>query len=1618
MNEEKGNMNKIYGFAIAIISLMLCVCSTHAQNISWTGEGFDLTTSMPVRYYMYNVGKAGFVKSQNSFTKDINDASIIVVNSTSEDKSQNNADNIMLSSEDFNISHESFANRNFNYSKSSTEYWSHQDYQMAAASGNFFKGTYFQIYSKMSFFGDTFWFLYFNSSQLATKSQSSRKPSVGNEYSWQFITESQYKALTSDPLSIMRADMNSDDIQVDLNSNIGTYYSSNNMIWMASQKCSTKDSENRCIKLEVSNVPQGRYKITLRAYSVASSADATVTYVANDAQTVVNSGTLTNVPTGSKVEIDNVTVKESQKHLTFYVKVDDPRVSDVYVALDGIEPLHKQKENLPNNDFELGISENWTVTGFNSADEKAKNMFSNPTVFPQCYSITTKDKDGKFESGYKNVSAGNVYRSVQLKAGSYTLSATTVAINRVAYLYAIVNGNKQKLTFTGGKKKRSLSFVVPSGGEVTIGFEHFKENSDPFTGYSQNDATKNYQFVAIDDVQLLRNGDAEGADISCQLINASLANNNGIDDNGLDVTKYGWINGTSWSTWKNGCAQAPSGDTDVCQSIDGLPAGWYKIKMQGFHRDGNNSSATDKKSTYLYANNMKSNVEYVTSTEITSEDKTKFSDNGYPKDISEASVAFDLGYYSSNEVLVRLDKDDSELKIGVNKTGVTNDFLVCNDFTLLYMGEDMGEQDCTDKLENPSFEEPTSRDSDNKLLIPGWTFTNPEADKSDVVDNNTMDRDKVLQLIGRNSKNEYKLSQSIRGLEAGNYKVSVDIHVVQSYKLTGSVTLKCLVNGITEGVKSTTHPTSRSNVGTTFTLEFAKINIQSLADELTIELTTTEGILVDHFTLSKTGNVFYLYNREAGMFMSESQNTELYPATANVDATISNRSFVALNTVGTKFVVDATNGDNAYKIAYVGTDNIQRDLFVDGASSDNGGYWDVLSAGNINDKYVEGHSAFYVEDKETGSHIFKMCYYPTNELYGTSGIFNKNNALEYAPSDKSYGATYVGWTGETSYLMINPLIPSADVKNRGVEWLKISPSKYEEIQSIIESASEARRKAWPILKSKRNSTKEIEFALEQYYYDLESTSEEILEAIEDAKQVMLNAASSATEDEYVDLSFLISDGECQNMNFASALANGQGSGSFYPCDYSYRSQNKIFGGVFYQKEIDSADENNGACKFVKAFSDSNLPDGKYIFALDVNATTNDFGASKAEGAALNAGNYGVIVGNDAGAKFDIKEYSMPFVLKNVGDEIKLAVEVLPNSNLVWIAFDNFRIRYCGKMTEEEKAKQFDSELLNGVLKITGVITDEMKASVDYIFSQNKNANTVDFTEADVQTTDPITVGGKVGSENVLVYTKDSEDKVVNNTTSDKNVVKGAICDNFVITDKSDLVVPTAFTASSVTYSRSVSNASATNKVWGSLVLPFDVSVVSGVEFYTVKEIDGSGAYLRVKPYEDAVAAHHPVLIQSTGDVNISATDVQVYTTDGLPTPDKNDAMCLYGSYVRTGIGVKKAGDTCPYADGLDASDCFYVKDNKFKVGTTRFYNTPFRAYIYKGATSNSQEAGQRFTFLDIVIDNSEVNLIDSLQDESVIEGYYDVRGIKFNTPQPGVNFVHFTNGNIKKIIVR
>ncbi len=142
-------------------------------------------------------------------------------------------------------------------------------------------------------------------------------------------------------------------------------------------------------------------------------------------------------------------------------------------------------------------------------------------------------------------------------------------------------------------------------------------------------------------------------------------------------------------------------------------------------------------------------------------------------------------------------------------------------------------------------------------------------------------------------------------------------------------------------------------------------------------------------------------------------------------------------------------------------------------------------------------------------------------------------------------------------------------------------------------------------------------------------------------------------------------------------------------------------------------------------------------------------------------------------------------------------------------------------------------------------------------------------------------------------------------------------------------------------------------------------------------------------------------------------EFDVLSAETLEAQDITDSSAtLYGSVTEGTFDMTEKG--FEYWTGYDDATVVVVSDNEMTASITDLaYGTTYSYRAY-AIDETGTRYGDTLTFTTDVLEGiSSVSL-----DDSDVEGYYSVSGLKLNAPQKGINIVRYANGITKKVIIK
>jgi len=847
--------------------------------------------------------------------------------------------------------------------------------------------------------------------------------------------------------------------------------------------------------------------------------------------------------------------------------------------------------------------------------------------------------------------------------------------------------------------------------------------------------------------------------------------------------------------------------------------------------------------------------------------------------------------------------------------------------------------------------------------------------------------------------------------------------------VTGSYTLAVKKN-VTTGNEwdVTSHDLSNYNANQYLFAKFAKVTNASESGEnlYTIQMLNAQGEYYSmwgnqgylNFQPKTTGKVIFALGLGSGTnYGADSKNHGLWRVTYHEGL-----GYVIQN-VGRKEYLDPSSSTPSSTPVYAKLNN----KFLDNSIAEFGDdavIWTVEADGsmfklkNVN-KYLN-----VKDDASSGIHSFMSTDNSDNSFALTSAgsgydynvytmSMNPNN-LTFGSN--TYGDTYLGWSGESNYKPVLPLIASDDAEPRGIHWMKCSKEDYNTYKNAVKKARSARMNAWPVVRSAiRNGVSLTDF--NKVYNNPMAVSGDIGNATATLREQVVNKVLHATQATSYDASYEVKDAECQSSDFSQDGWTVTGDITRHDDKPLYESiggkKKMVLGGYYFE----STTGNPASIK--KELT--GITPGKYALALDVNATKSDGNALNGLKIYIKSNNSNEQRAVVSGVTSTSSTITTPTIDVVPGETVTIGVEIESSNNVTKLAFDNFKLRYYDTYRKVESSTTNDIT----TFKFKGYWrgTENAEAS-KYINDKATENNTKDEAMSVVDMTDATIVndmdlsftGPKTG--NVLVWTPADAPVTING--KDQNVIKDGKCTKFVITDNQTLNIPKAFKANEVEYTRKFATKT-TKYSYATVLLPFALETNDDYQFYSLDHGNADGSFYIVR--EASSTAGIPSFVRkknsSADDVTFKKVsvncDIDVLTTAGaheVESTDPDDNLKLVGSYVYgTTMGTLNVVNTHA------ANNYYYIKNDQFWRGNDWFYVDAFRAYI--DATNSPSNVRACSTFNLIEWEMPEVDAIeDVVETDAKIVGYYSANGAPRQCLQSGLNIVKFSDGHTKKVYVK
>ena len=480
-------------------------------------------------------------------------------------------------------------------------------------------------------------------------------------------------------------------------------------------------------------------------------------------------------------------------------------------------------------------------------------------------------------------------------------------------------------------------------------------------------------------------------------------------------------------------------------------------------------------------------------------------------------------------------------------------------------------------------------------------------------------------VAGPGTLSEKYLTQTISGLPAGNYRLTADVIATQQSDANATVTgVYLTVNNqntafATTGVPQTVSApdfTVETNGSVTFGVAITNGN-------------TANWVAVDNFRLfylgdgeiqqdvDITGKTYYLYNMDAGMFLTQ----------GNAWGTQA-----SLSSTGISWAVSSGGNTGRYRLSRTG-------------------YFNYLFADNLVAMYVDGTDKTDVlaitTDSET--HLTTITMDPDG-TYGTA----------------AYGTSYVGWDGDLGQTTVSPVLKPTDHSKPGIlQWRLMTSAEYNTYQAALANALSARQAMWPTLQMARANAIDCS-AAEAVYYNIEATAAQINAARTTLEATYQALIASASESNPVEVTYRIA-----NAGFGTDPISGWTLTNTWGLQTAgYRNGNAVMSGRFIESWV-AGPGTLADRSFTQTLS--NLPAGKYRIAADVIATQQSDASVTVSGITLTINDQTATCASGNGSPASVLS---PIVQVAEGGSLAVGLAV-SSTTANWVAIDNFRLFYLG-----------------------------------------------------------------------------------------------------------------------------------------------------------------------------------------------------------------------------------------------------------------------------------------------------------------------------------------------------
>lgn len=224
-----------------------------------------------------------------------------------------------------------------------------------------------------------------------------------------------------------------------------------------------------------------------------------------------------------------------------------------------------------------------------------------------------------------------------------------------------------------------------------------------------------------------------------------------------------------------------------------------------------------------------------------------------------------------------------------------------------------------------------------------------------------------------------------------------------------------------------------------------------------------------------------------------------------------------------------------------------------------------------------------------------------------------------------------------------------------------------------------------------------------------------------------------------------------------------------------------------------------------------------------------------------------------------------------------------------------------------------------------------------------------------------------------------------------NIINNKTCAYLVLTDGQPFGYTEDITATTASYSRTVTNK------FGTICLPYAVSSNEDVQYYTLDRKEGSTLYLTK---QDDIAAGVPAVFENLSagtTLNITATDA---TIKGSVPAAADATLKLIGTFNEVVI-----------TDAEELAKDYYISGGKFRQANSSLTVKPFRAYF-------TTTSGNNVKMFNLSVLEEEETAISDISNAAEVKEIYDANGMKQTSLHKGLNIVKMTDGGVQKVMVK